>query len=523
MFEDSFISSSNSSGRKDSYITQAQERQEPECRYYLAESSIPKAGLGVYTAIDIPEGDMAQPGPDACIFTTSRKKGTEAKTHLWGSKRFGAQWLGGDRPKGACFGFVTNANSMGIKKYSVARQKGDPSIIYTTGGLSRYQHPGAGAVTQFYGVFLEARQNMQAGSELVIRDNHWGGDMYKEEFGRPFRTPEWLRQYGMCIDHVDIQTATDPSMGRGAFARRFLPRGTMVAPAPLQAFPDRSKFGHAGPDHQPDALDEMLINYSFQPANSGVVLFPYGAYFGFVNHNFDPSKINVKLRWSTNFMNHLQWLDPSITAEQFWNLYYSGALIVELVATRDIEEGEELFMDYGRAWENAWNDHVKKWKPYQGKYMYPYQMDFSLPFRTEAEQKDDPYPPNLILACDIGTCLDCEKDVGIEFQWEEGRYLFEDWEICTILSRGKITDGNGASYEYKVALYPNEHSYRDELQPSGSDDNKSDDDEPSYVITQVPHRAIRFVDKPFQSDQHLEGSFRHPMEFPKEMTPPQWR
>jgi len=34
-------------------------------------------------------------------------------------------------------------------------------------------------------------------------------------------------------------------------------------------------------------------------------------------------------------------------------------LSFEYVALRDIEEGEEIFMDYGEEWEDAWEQHVK--------------------------------------------------------------------------------------------------------------------------------------------------------------------
>merc|ERR1712232_1025295 len=38
----------------------------------------------------------------------------------------------------------------------------------------------------------------------------------------------------------------------------------------------------------------------------------------------------------------------------------------EIFATRDIQEGEEIFMDYGLEWETAWDDHIAQWKPPTG-------------------------------------------------------------------------------------------------------------------------------------------------------------
>ena len=34
---------------------------------------------------------------------------------------------------------------------------------------------------------------------------------------------------------------------------------------------------------------------------------------------------------------------------------------MELVAIKDIKKGDEVFIDYGKEWEQAWNAHVKDW------------------------------------------------------------------------------------------------------------------------------------------------------------------
>jgi hypothetical protein len=43
-----------------------------------------------------------------------------------------------------------------------------------------------------------------------------------------------------------------------------------------------------------------------------------------------------------------------------------------------------------------------------------------------------------------------------------------------------------------------------------------------YIDTDVPRRAIRFVEKPYMDDEHLPGAFRHPMEFPADLVPEAW-
>jgi hypothetical protein len=36
--------------------------------------------------------------------------------------------------------------------------------------------------------------------------------------------------------------------------------------------------------------------------------------------------------------------------------------MLDVVAVKDIEPDEEIFIDYGSEWEQAWEDHVRKWK-----------------------------------------------------------------------------------------------------------------------------------------------------------------
>ena len=50
-----------------------------QCRFYLAESAIPRSGLGLFTAVDLQKGDEAQSMPDICIYVAD----TPADTHFW--------------------------------------------------------------------------------------------------------------------------------------------------------------------------------------------------------------------------------------------------------------------------------------------------------------------------------------------------------------------------------------------------------------------------------------------------------
>ena len=149
------------------------QEEDYQCDFYLAESSIPHGGLGVFTAITIEEGGATQPQPDLCLYVANARpdKGTEIPTHTWQDWRFGAQWLSHGKNRAQCMGLVTLFNSMPVKYYASARPKADPDLIYTNGGLYRDKDPGAGAISHFYGSSSMALRDLTPGSELLIWDD----------------------------------------------------------------------------------------------------------------------------------------------------------------------------------------------------------------------------------------------------------------------------------------------------------------------------------------------------------------
>jgi hypothetical protein len=49
---------------------------------------------------------------------------------------------------------------------------------------------------------------------------------------------DWLEENGQCMDNIKVGQSKNPNAGRGAFANRFIPKGGLVAPAPLIHIPD---------------------------------------------------------------------------------------------------------------------------------------------------------------------------------------------------------------------------------------------------------------------------------------------
>ena len=340
----------------------------------------------------------------------------------------------------------------------------------------------------------------------------WDFEEEEEEYAvKPERPVEWLETHGWCIDNLRVGQSTIPDAGRGAFARRSIKAGQVVVPVPLQSFQDRKVFQKTQPE-------QLYVNYCLQPSDSKMIFYPYGPVFNLINHPDTASstpaseRANVHLRWSPSNMNHNNWLDLSY--DEFWKVTTPGGLILEVVASRDIAKGEEILLDYGKDWEEAWKAHALAWTPpkHADQYVYPAEMDETVPLRTVKEQKEHPYPPNLITMC---STPDFDREQARHVEWEES----DDWHwweamvFCHILERRMGPNGN---YVYTVSLiFDND--------PHHLDYDESVPLEKQYLDLNVPRRAIRFLEKPYMDDEHLKGVFRHPISFPDDLVPDAWR
>lgn len=333
---------------------------------------------------------------------------------------------------------------------------------------------------------------------------------------KPERSVDWLREHGWCIDNLRVGPSSIPSAGRGAFAKHELQKGDVVVPLPLQSFKTRDVFKTTKPE-------QLFVNYCLQPANSEMIFYPYGSVFNLVNHPpMDTTtgkrlkEPNVALRWAAESkVNHREWLN--LTYDEFWKVVRPGYLILEVVALKEIAIGEEILLDYGKTWEQAWLQHVASWKPLPDadKYVYPAEIDETVPLRTVKEQEQEPYPSNLVTMCSVH---DWARENGNHVVWRQpprGWFGSDYRVVCHILDRSMGKNGN---YVYTVSL-------DDMLDKEPLPDYTYDASVPiedQYIDYQVPRRAIRFLEKPYADDEHQANVFRHPLEFPAELVPESW-
>jgi SET domain len=444
------------------------------------------------------------------------------------------------------------------------------------------------------------------------------------------RSVEWLRRHGRCLDHVQGKTSTmrsagGASVGRGAFARRWIRKGQVITTSPLHHLPHgvvrssrrnddddgKKKHGHYYYNHSfvsmynitarqqtateaDDDSDEssaaptfirildrgvrqqLMVNYCYGHRDTTMLLCPYGTGVHYLNHapsssspvagnddddndnaNTEIVTANVAMRWARNFpIAHNHDLLYNLSLEQLEQPEYSKPLFsIDFVALRDMEPGEELFLNYGVDWQEAWDAHVQEWdasietKLQEYRHYHPAAYwnqffgdgDVDSVLRTTDEQQVDPYPSNIDLRCHFHLAKGTSQT---NYTWRSNEMGFP----CQILDR--FVENNTIWYTADVEVrstnlngVPTIDDDDDDLDiqkgdtsssssasklSSGSTTARSRSSSLKTRVTRVlrtdlPRRAFRFFDKPGTTDIHLPGAFRHWIGIPDEMVPPQWK
>jgi hypothetical protein len=377
------------------------------------------------------------------------------------------------------------------------------------GGLTRFDSPGAGAISHYHNYTWFIRESVQAGDQLVTsaalrvnaKDND-NSDDSDQETPTPSKKPtlDELKETGYCLDNVRPRKSRIKEAGRGAFATRHIQKGTLIAPVPVAPISSSAlKMDKAKSQQQ----QQLLRNYCFGHPNATTLLYPYGPMINLINHYTKP---NVKLQWSEQSQALLSRPLPQDNEAE------TPFLLMELVATRELKEGEELYLNYGRDWEEAWFKHTQAWKPSDMHYTPSYVMDDAIQLlRTQQEQKEHEYPDSAFTSCfyRYSDRTDDEKALQQQpssasskavtsFSWKFTKRLYDLKHLrpCQVLRRNEDAKGRSG---YAVRMLNRPGLPDEEVIPKGA----------LHVVTHVPRQAIRFSDKPGMTDQHLAGAFRH--------------
>jgi hypothetical protein len=300
------------------------------------------------------------------------------------------------------------------------------------------------------------------------------------------------------MDNIKVGNSTNPDAGRGAFANRFIPEGGLVAPAPLihigdynamkTFFPKDSeeKAGKVVPDRDGPFMFQLLMNYCFGHEESTLLICPYGLLTAFINHSHQSP--NTRIQWSKE-MRHADWRNESIA---HWIDEYHTGLQIDFVALRDIEEDEEILIDYGAAWEAAWHEHVKSFVP-RKNYIPAFELNemVDIDYRTA---EDEDYEVNDVQ-------LMCAS-------WYIAQFVDQNDGDCECRVLKKLGNDRYLVQLLEVTLYDKDR-YTEIL--------------PGKILWNVPSDAFIFVDLPYTRDHYDLQAFRHAMMIPDDMFPEVWK
>jgi len=617
-----------------------------KCLLYLAESTIPNAGLGMFTGVPVKEDHLLGRVGDAAFATVdqdwhiSPATGTLSKhsgDYHWPLTNYdwNAPDIGMDDEAEDVSVTVTGFGAAPNCHFSLLNVD-EHAATYDAAGLDRYTSPGAGAITPWWNRTSTALRDIAAGSELYVdygpswftsREGHFqlvplassyekaleflkaygkmlvgtdspddlvedkmmigdevqkdlwdiikthpyvsrerqalpethkdgiraikAGDIMTVEVENSIRSLEYLEEHGKCVDNIVPQQSTIPHAGRGAFATRVIPKGGLVAPAPLVHIADKSKTkmyaetkgptGNIIRDEEKVVHKQIILNYCFGHPNSTLLLFPYSSNVVYINHH--STEYNAKVRWTDDFdsFHHKDWLEKSV---DFLEDQWTAGLMLEYVATRDIQPGEEVFIDYGEEWQKAWDEHVKKWEPTSKESDYnnltwwtekretgngdpntAYELnnDQGAPIRTWAEQQTNPYPHTVAMRCYVNTNHDAAYLFTPKTTPVYRRPFDEDNEYqlmdCQVRERYERDDEITPEKKKKK----HEYLYVIEIEVEKSIDGNVTLFQEHFHITDVPRGAFKFVETPhYSSDVFLKNAFRQEMKLPDEIFPKSW-
>ncbi|KAL3940487.1 MAG: hypothetical protein SGBAC_004985 [Bacillariaceae sp.] len=504
----------------------AEAAEESQCGLWMGPSIIKEKeqhgfGLGVFTGKHIREGAVVDAETLVPMMDWEGVQQDPAlKEHLWNGNNL--PWIALQSHWGA-FYFVpglgcivpctsNNFNLRLTNKY----------LEY----LEPHDHPATGSFSRFQSMFFQAVREISPGEELVVEcsDDDFDGGTYA--LSRYHLTDD--KEEIMCLDDtlgVAGGTANPDASGKAVYAKRKVKKGEVVFSSPVipiarteMDIPKEIKKEYEVPDKQ------LLLNYCFGHPDSDLLFLPYGPTINYINHHSDFA--NVEVRWHTpkeyskpltkrQEHHHPELMEvPSRMVPEI----HGKGLMFDYVATKDIEIGHEIFLDYGEDWVEAWDAHEAKWDVNKRDYHYESSIEYSNThnmqiLKTPKEQMNHPYPPNIMFICEYSDTWEDPPsgEAYVQHSFNDSDNL--DCVLpCTIEDRyEKPRDENDPNpqeeYVYRTKL----------LEVSNHTDVRYDclimaDVEYEYI--DVPRDAIFVSDRPYTTDYFQPYAFRHEIQGP---------
>jgi hypothetical protein len=404
----------------------------------------------------------------------------------------------------------SDEHGRGLANIEVDRKELQDSV-----GVHRSTHPTAGSFTYHSNYGYQSRRPLLAGEELILpcpgNTSQNTTQDERQQHQLPQRVSlETLARNGVCVDNLSVGPSTLPGVGRGAFTKDSVGKGESITFTPVIHF-DRSQMQIVAQMYKPGANpaitrkhgivysdrvagQQLLLNYCFGHPASNVLLLPIAPVVNYINHHHTKANAAISSFYGAD---DVLTADPMMTVDIKWN-----GLTLDIVALRDILPGEEILIDYGDAWVQAWDKHVNKWKPQGATYMAAAdyrRIHAGAPVRTSDEQLSDPYPDNLRTACYL------TQKHGIGFAND-----LDCLRLCGVKER----TGTGTDTRYTAIVYP----MGNVADPDYCGNALAD----GFSVQGLPWNAVQVVDAVYSTDSHLGTAFRHEIGVPGDIFPQTW-
>jgi hypothetical protein len=365
-----------------------------QCGLYLARSTIEPETLSLYAGIDynafdqVGDQDLVLPIVDA-----NKNEFSPWHDFTWANDILPEELM----PKSRYFLDIILAGIGTMSTCSTQPNIHRNDKVFLGSHVYGDDYAASGSVSDYHNYDFQAVTPLEAGEMLFVACN----EDEDEAFSGEKVSLDDLQNYGACVDTLQVRDSTLHGAGRGAFAKRYTAKGGVVATTPLIHM-DRSqteivkqeyKEVHRIPQPREHGIEytsevvgqQLMLNYCYGHPDSNVLLFPFGPGVNFINHNEAP---NAYIRWSTFFPDS-QHLRETMPVMELFEMA-AGPLAMEIIALKDIVPGDEIFIDYGEGFKEAWKKRIHS----GGLSEQPFRHEIGVPdgFYPDNWMRADPRP-----------------------------------------------------------------------------------------------------------------------------------
>jgi SET domain len=369
------------------------------------------------------------------------------------------------------------------------------------------------------------------------------------------------------LGNLEMRRSTIPDAGRGAFARSLVAAGQVVATSPVIHFhagqlqrieqqwaeADRSGRLAALNHHRSIKYNatkvlgyQLVMNYCLGHPDSDVVLLPYGPVVNYINHaptangghTATEATANVRVKWkgkasSMPDVDAVGYLN--ISAHELFSLSARDSLMIQYVALRDIQPGEEIFLDYGMDWQSSYERFqlARKSEDKQGEEPTSAE-EYSLlragnPFPAVSGRSPS-LPSNLRAACLFSGIQENEEYVREAIKWSPARHAY-CLRHCTIMRRYAATDDDEASSDFGNTASVPQFFYDVHVKHiinANTPEECQNVPREGVHVNHVPHFALAYVDATLPGSSAAghgaarADPFRHLIHVPSNFFPQHW-